>query len=234
MTSRGCPFRCSYCASHVLFSGFLQRAPVDIYDELVHWHRRMGVCNFSFYDDAFLINSPRMAIPLLRMIERFHPDFRFHCPNGIHLRALTPEIARLFKVTGFQTLRFGFETADVRRQWDTGGKVFTEELLQGVSYLREAGYTGPEIGVYCLCGLPGQTAEEVFATVRYVKELGARPIIAEYSPIPQTALWEEAKAASPYPLEKEPLYHNNTLLPCRDVTLDEKTYREIKTFTRTQ
>jgi hypothetical protein len=40
------------------------------------------------------------------------------------------------------------------------------------------------------------------------------PYLAEYSPIPHTPLWEKAVSASPYDLVSEPLFHNNTLLPC--------------------
>ena len=52
------------------------------------------------------------------------------------------------------------------------------------------------------------------ASIRRVRELGATPVLALYSPIPGTALWSEALAASPYDLENEPLYHNNSLFPC--------------------
>ena len=52
------------------------------------------------------------------------------------------------------------------------------------------------------------------ASIRRVKELGATPVLAYYSPIPGTALWPKALAASRYDLEHEPLYHNNSLFPC--------------------
>lgn len=232
MTSRGCPFRCAYCASDRLFPRFVQRTPGEVVDELIHWHNYFNVCDFSFYDDAFLIHPERMALPLLRLLGGLPWEGRFHCPNGMHVRGITAEIARLLRKAGFITLRFGFETADDKRQREMGGKVYREELRQAVAYLQEAGYGGWDIGVYCLCGLPGQTAEEVRETVSFVKSLGVRPIIAEYSPIPGTALWMEAKAASPYPLDEEPLYHNNTLMPCRHVSLSEGAYREIRAAAR--
>ena len=68
--------------------------------------------------------------------------------------------------------------------------------------------------VYLLLGLPHQEDAEVAASIRRVRELGATPVLALYSPIPGTALWPEALAASPYDLEDEPLYHNNSLFPC--------------------
>ncbi len=57
LTSRGCPFRCTYCASALLNHGFRVRNPVRVVDEIEHWHRRHGVVDFAFYDDALLVRS---------------------------------------------------------------------------------------------------------------------------------------------------------------------------------
>ena len=134
--------------------------------------------------------------------------------------------------SGFRTLRFGFETANAPRQTETGGKASTEELRSAVRYLREAGYSRGDIGIYLLCGLPGQSAAEIRDSIETVEACGARPVLAEYSPIPGTRLWPEAVRMSQYPISGEPLFHNNTLLPCADGTLTTETYQELKSRTR--
>jgi len=65
-------------------------------------------------------------------------------------------------------------------------------------------------------GLPGQSVDSVSRTIDFVENAGAVPFLAEYSPLPHTPLWEEAVACSGYDLAGEPLFHNNTLLPCWD------------------
>ena len=167
-------------------------------------------------------------MPLLKEIIQRNLNCRFHCPNGLHLREVNDTIARLLFKAGFVTLRFGFETALPRAQEDTGGKAFNEDLQAAVRSLKRAGYPSPDIGVYLLCGLPGQDAAEIRESIRFVHRCGARPILAEYSPIPGTALWESSLRASPYPLLEEPLFHNNTLLPCRSDTLTLEAYRDLK------
>ena len=139
---------------------------------------------------------------------------RFHCPNGLHLREMSPRLAALMRRAGFRTIRFGFETASAERQEATGGKVTTGELRQAIAYLREAGYESRDIGVYLLCGLPGQEIGEIEQSIDLVRKAGARPLLAEYSPIPGTSLWEDALGQARYDIAAEPLYHNNTLLPC--------------------
>jgi radical SAM superfamily enzyme YgiQ (UPF0313 family) len=232
MTSRGCPFRCSYCASQLLYGRFQRRDPIRVVDEIEYWHTRLGIKHFSFYDDALLIDPSEMAIPLMREIIRRDLPLTFHCPNGLHLREITPELATLIFKARFKTLRFGLETANALRQTTTGGKVDNQEFEDAVGHLQRAGYQAKDIGVYLLCGLPGQPADEVRESILFVQSTGARPIIAEYSPIPGTGLWNEAVASSPYPIADEPLFQNNTLLPCRSEYFTYQMYQDLKLMTR--
>jgi len=230
MTSRGCPFRCVYCASHLLNSAFRRRSPELVAEEIAFWNQQFGISHFSFYDDAFLMNPEEMAIPLLEQIIRRNLSCQFHCPNGLHLRSIDENISRLMFRSGFRTLRFGFETSDPDQQRRTGGKVSNEHLHKAVTCLQKAGYETSDIGLYLLCGLPGQAAQEVEESIRFVLSCGARPVLAEFSPIPGTGLWDQAVQTSPYDLVKEPLYHNNTLLPCRHESFTYNDYRKLKSM----
>jgi len=153
---------------------------------------------------------------------------RFHCPNGLHLREITPDMSRLLFSSGFKTIRFGFETADFRLQKETGGKVANDELKKAVVALKNAGYRTQDIGVYLLCGIPGQKTADVAMSIDFVLACGAKPVLAEYSPIPGTRMWNEAVAASPFDIAHEPLYHNNSLLSCRNEDFTYDAYSLLK------
>ena len=215
LTARGCPFSCVYCASFRLFPGFSRRNPLRVADEIEHWVTQYGTTDFALYDDAFLAENEAHARPILKEIIARELNIRLHFPNGLHIRYITKEIAELMMAAGCKTIRLGLETADADRQKQTGGKVVTEEFMRAAGFLRKAGFTAQEVGVYILAGLPDQEAGEVFNTIQIVQEAGLRAVIAEYSPIPGTALWDRAVAASSFPLADEPLFHNNTLLPCQ-------------------
>ncbi len=173
-----------------------------------------------------------MIIPLLHEVRRRQLPVQFHCPNGLHLRAITPELSSLMYRSGFRTIRFGFETSDLERQYKTGGKVTNEELIEAVTCLKIAGYRSEDIGVYVLCGLPGQSADEVKKSILFVHSIGARPMLTEYSPIPGTDLWDDAVAASHYPIETEPLFQNNSLLPCKSNSFTDRMFNDLKRMTR--
>lgn len=213
LTSRGCPFACDYCASPLLAPRFQRRSPEAVVEELFSWQRRLGLTEVAFYDDALLVDADDHLLVILDELARRGAKFRFHTPNGLHARFITQEMARWLKRAPFATLRLGVETAA------PGGRRLDQKLQEGelepaLRYLQEAGFRQDEIGVYLLLGLPGQEDEKVAASIRRVRELGATPVLALYSPIPGTALWPEALAASPHDLENEPLYHNNSLFPC--------------------
>jgi radical SAM superfamily enzyme YgiQ (UPF0313 family) len=232
-TSRGCPFNCSYCASHIFNDRFCRRNPQKVVDEMQYWQKNFGIKNFTFYDDALLVNPNEMIIPLLKEAKRRNLSCNFHCPNGLHLREINEKISHLLYKSGFKTIRFGFETSDLNRQIETGGKVKNAELRCAVSFLKKAGYHTEDIGIYLLCGLPGQKATEVKESIDFVRECGAKPVLAEYSPIPGTKMWEQAVALSPFDIQSEPLYHNNSLLPCRNNDFSLTDYNELKKSLRT-
>jgi radical SAM superfamily enzyme YgiQ (UPF0313 family) len=213
-TSRGCPFQCTYCASHLLTGTFRRRVPMDVVEEIEHWTVSKGVKDIAFYDDALLVDPERHIVPVLREVLAREIQCRFHSPNGLHCREITFELSDLLLRAGFKTIRLGFETSDEAAQAGTGGKVDNQTFRRAVANLKRAGYDGRQVGVYLLAGLPGQRVEEVVESIAYVREAGARPMIAEYSPIPGTTLFEEARRVSRYDLEREPLFHNNSLLPC--------------------
>jgi hypothetical protein len=97
-------------------------------------------------------------------------------------------------------------------------KVSEGDFERAVTWLLREGFERRDIGAYVLAGLPDQSIESVLESVEFAAAAGANPYIAEYSPIPHTALWERAVVRSAYDLASEPLFHNNTLLPCWEKT----------------
>ncbi len=228
LTSRGCPFQCSYCASNMLFPSFKRRTPENVLKEVLYWHNRFGCLDFVFYDDALLVNAYEYFVPLLKEIIKKNLQLRFHCPNGLHIRFIDEEVARLLYLSGFKTIRLGFEVKDDEWHEREGAKVTESEFIDCVKSLRKAGYRRDDIGVYIMCGLPGQRSHEVLDTAIFVHTCGAKPILVEYSPIPGTEMWKEAVAASPFPIEEEPLFHNNSILCCRKSGWDIDLLRDLK------
>ena len=130
--------------------------------------------------------------------------------------------------SGFKTIRLGFETSNEATQIETGGKVDNQEFGQAINNLKKAGYSTEEIGVYIMVGLPGQRVGEAREAIAFVKETGANPMLVEYSPTPHTPLFEKARKMSHFDIENEPLFHNNSILPCQWEGFTMADYRRLK------
>jgi hypothetical protein len=214
LTSRGCPYQCRYCASHFLDPDLIRRDPEEVLEEILFWHKDYGVRDFAYYDDALLIASDRHLAVLLENLERLHMDLRFHTPNAVHAKEITGDIATLMYKTGFRTIRLGLETSDFSLHRELDNKIAEGDFERGVQNLLKAGFSQNEIGAYIMMGLPGQSVDSVMETINFVANTGAIPFLSDYSPIPHTALWKKAIRHSKFDLASEPLFHNNTLLPC--------------------
>jgi radical SAM superfamily enzyme YgiQ (UPF0313 family) len=213
LTSRGCPLDCTYCASRQLQPTYRRRRPLAAAAELIYWQDRLGLSDAAFYDDALLLGASEHLLVLLEELASCKRTFRFHTPNGLHARLITPEVAGGLKRANLSTLRLGVETTALGEA-RLDAKLQAGELEAALAHLIEAGFTPAQIGVYLLIGLPDQAEAEVAASILRVKELGATPILAQYSPIPGTALWPQALACSRFDLTADPLFQNNSLFPC--------------------
>lgn len=215
LTSTGCPYACDYCASHFLNPTRHCRQPEAILQEIRQWHADYGVADFVLYDDAFLVNAEKHALPFLEMIIQAELPVRFHTPNAIHIREITSKTADLMYKAGFKTLRLGLETGEFSYNRKIDAKVNKAEFESAANHLKKAGFKKDQIGAYLLAGLPGMPIQSVEASIEMVLKNGIKPVLAHYSPVPHTPLWKKAILSSRYDLESDPVYANNAIFPCQ-------------------
>jgi len=213
LTSRGCPLRCSFCASFLLYSGFEQRAVDSVLHELEVLDRMHHAKNIAFYDDALLLDKQKHIIPILEGVVKNKFRLSFHTPNGLHVGEIDYELAVLFKKAGFRTLYLSQETFDETVIEESCPKVAPEDLGRALGYLERAGFGRERIHVYLMVGLPGQSVSGVREGIRNVRDLGARPHLAYFSPIPGTSEWDKIVSKGYLKENADPLLHNKLVFP---------------------
>jgi len=228
LTSRGCPFSCAYCASHFLNPKRMRRSPELVAEEIRYWHRKYGIRDFVFYDDALLADAENHAIPLFEEIVRLNLDICFHTPNAVHIRGISKQVATLMFRANFKTLRLGLETTAFESRRELDRKVTGAEFRRAVSYLKQAGFEKQQVGAYLLAGLPGQSLKSIEDSVRTVRQSGVMPVLAYYTPIPHTEMWPRSVENSRYDLESDPIFTNNAILPCGFETFSWETISYLK------
>lgn len=187
LTARGCPLRCSYCASRLLNPVFWERRPPDILAEIEQRRRVFNSGHFIVFDDALLVNKEERFLPVFsRLAREGKPPMRFHTPNGLHAREIDRESAAVLHGAGFVTLRLGFESLATGILRRSDGKVKRKQMENAVSNLERAGYRRGQLGAYLLFGYPGQDLADMEMALAFVEDLGLVPHLSVFSPVPGT------------------------------------------------
>jgi radical SAM superfamily enzyme YgiQ (UPF0313 family) len=204
------------------------RSPQSLLAEIVFWHRRYDIIQFTYYDDALLVQAENHMLPILEGIIRSGIRVRFHTPNAVHVREISREMARMMFKAGFETIRLGIETTDFGDSRTMDAKVTADEFNNGVEILKASGFRKDQIGAYLLVGLPRQSMASVRNSIRFVTASGIVPIMAYYSPIPRTPMWQSAVESSRYDLESDPIFSNNAIWPCSREPFSWQVVSEMK------
>ncbi|MBN1492628.1 MAG: radical SAM protein [Candidatus Omnitrophica bacterium] len=232
ITSVGCPLRCDYCASHLLQSVFKQR-PVDVViNEIKYYKETFNIKDIAFYDDALLINPETHIKPILRKIIDQRLSINFHTPNGLHVRAIDDDMASLLFEAGFKTLRLSFESSNLERQKDSSYKVTNDEFSRVIDALKRAGFTKDEMGVYMMIGLPGQSLDEITASIEFICSHTIPIRTVQYSPIPGTKYYDRALRECQFS-DSDPLLHNKSAFPLALNAQGYAAYQTLKEHIKT-
>ena len=168
-TTRGCVMRCTFCSESVYWKRWRARDPDDVISEIEALVARWNVRQFVF-GDSLLNGTPAWLERFAqRCVERqLGVTFLFAYMRPTRLPRAT--LALLY-AAGFRVLGFGMETASqalldrMKKGTDVDeAKQIYEDCLD----------VGLHINLSVLCGIPGETVEDVMASVRFVQELRSR------------------------------------------------------------
>jgi radical SAM superfamily enzyme YgiQ (UPF0313 family) len=224
--SDGCPFNCSYCSVPKVYGSFKARPLEKALAEL-ELMIKLNVKNIAFYDDALLYKSNDVLVPFLNEAIERGINVNLHTPNALSARFLTDELAKLMIRAGFKTFYIGLESASEQWQQQTGSKVSCQEFAAAVENLKSAGADPNDITAYQILGHPKMDIQQLEESMRFVRSLGVRGMLADFSPIPGTP---DGDACSQWVDMSEPLMHNKTAFTIIRVGFDEA--NRLKDFQR--
>lgn len=227
MTSRGCPLKCTFCASALVSGAYRWRSPEKVVEELDYYHNDLKINEFAFYDDALLTNHRNHLSRILDDIVKRNWNVTFHVPNGLQCKMLDENVARQMLRAGFKTLRLSYESGNPDRQKDMSKKVNDETFVRAVNHLYRAGYHVGDLDAYVMMALPGQSIEEVLWSMGFVHAQGVKIRLAAFSPIPGTVEWSRAIHDHALPAGVDPLFTNNSIVPIKPEGATYHTFERI-------
>ncbi len=190
ITSRGCPFPCTFCAARALTGRVIRyRSAENVLEEIALLHDRYGVGEFHIEDDNFTWKR-EYVIAFCRKIIELNLDLAFALPNGIRLDSLDREVLTLMEGAGFYSLAVGIESGS-DRVLKLMKKNLTREVIRNKIELIKA-CTHIRVSGFFLIGYPGETEAEIRETISFSRQL---PLdLASFlitMPLPGSPLWDD-------------------------------------------
>ena len=230
LTSRGCPFHCSYCAGPKLNPEFEQRSVERVMNEIESTYQHFGTRHFAFYDDALLMNRDDHILPLFRTLLKKKLPVYFHMPNGLHIREIDEKVAEIFFRAGVQSIYLSQESFSSSILRKSGGKVEKNDLKNALMLLEKAGFLRKRLNVYLLCGLPGQSITRLKEDILTVHHLGGRVRLSYFSPVPGTKEWDRLRKSGVIQKDFDPLISNKVAFPYLGGGISGSDFEELMRF----
>lgn len=188
ISSRGCPYNCSYCDRSVFSRGFRFNSPDYITDHLAMLHKDFGIRHVFFYDDLFTFDRKRVA-EFCELKERKRIPVTYNCIA--RLEHVDDELLRLLKRSGCWQVNFGIESGDPevlkkhRKFYDL------DEVQRKLSMVRKAGM---RVKGLFMIGLPGETEETIRRTIDYALQLPLDEVnVTKFTPFPGAPIYRDIR-----------------------------------------
>ncbi len=191
MTSRGCPYRCTFCSQSIMPIKWRSRSAESVLAEWRHLVEDLGAEEIGVLDDSANIRVKRLQEIAHLLIENKLNHVPWIFVNGIRANLASKELLGLLKEAGLHRTAFGVETGDEEILLSIDKKVDHDTIRQAFKNAKEVGL---ETIAFMIIGLPGETRETMQKTIDFAIELD--PLIANFSmmtPYPGTKVYEIVK-----------------------------------------
>jgi len=186
MTSRGCPFRCTYCTSHMTFGKtFRFHSAKRVLEEMVILKDKYKADTIQFYDETFTLNRNRV-IQLCDEIKRNKIKIAWACFTRVNL--VDEELLKKMRSAGCYQIFYGVEAATQRLLNVIKKDITLEQIANAFKWSKLAGI---ETLASFMIGLPTETKEEALKTIDLAIKINAD--YAQWqktTPFPGTELYD--------------------------------------------
>ena len=187
ISSRGCPYQCSYCDRSVFRSSFRFNSAEYLYEHLRYLKTHWGIRHINFYDDQFTFRRQRV-VDFCTMMTDKPLHMTFNC--AVRAEHVDYELLKLMKAAGCWMVSMGIETGDPELLAQHRQNSDLELLAERIRDTKRAGIRTKGL---LMMGLPGETEQSIQRSMAYVASLPIDDFnLAKFTPFPGSPIYEQA------------------------------------------
>jgi anaerobic magnesium-protoporphyrin IX monomethyl ester cyclase len=193
ISSRGCPYDCSFCSSSLHWKRFRYFSPEYTANEIERMRELHDPKEFYFFDDLFIANRKRFRAICEKFRERgLHNGIMFRSYARVDL--VDEELAELFEEFNFVFIDFGFESNSQKVLDYFRKRNVTPEINQrAIDILAKRRVS---IGANIIMGSPHENDADLDESIKFIernRDRIDRVSMGPLFPLPGTPIWTEAK-----------------------------------------
>jgi|ETNmetMinimDraft_26_1059896.scaffolds.fasta_scaffold26276_1 radical SAM superfamily enzyme YgiQ (UPF0313 family) len=188
MASRGCPYHCTFCASHTVHGRTPRwRSFQNVTDEIYWLNATYGVRKFYLIDDNYVPSTK--AVELFNMLSEIDIEGFEIVIQNMSINATDHKIIDAIVKAGINNIAFAIESGSVVTQKRIKKNVKLNKAHDLVRYSQSKGLN---VRIFYIIGFPRETVADMEETFQYAKSLGADwSTFSVASPIPGTEMYSE-------------------------------------------
>jgi len=186
ISSRGCPYACSYCDRSVFMRTFRYNSADYMYAHLKYLKKRFGIRHLNFYDDQFTFNRKRID-DFTRMLIDQPLGMTFNC--AARAEHIDLDLLRQMKAAGCWMISLGIETGDEDLLAQHRQNPNLQLLAEKIRLIKQAGI---RVKGLLMMGLPGETEASIKKSMDYVFSLPIDDFnLAKFTPFPGSPIYKK-------------------------------------------
>lgn len=208
LSSRGCPFSCSFCSPAIRNSfgkSFRAQSPERVVNEMHYLIKNFDVNCILFEDDIFTCDKERVQ-QICEQIIRKKLKIKWAAQTRVDF--LDSKLLSIMKRAGCSCITLGVESGSNELLKRVGKKITRQQIEKVVL---EAKKLGINLNLNFIFGFPGETLSQAKSTLAFAKKLNPLFVHFHYlTPYPGTKIYEEYKSHGNLPTEN--LFHHEAFI----------------------
>lgn len=183
-TSRGCPFRCTFCYMNIYRRKTRFRTAKNVTDEIKLNMDNYGISKFYFNDDSFGVNR-KFLKDFSEIVKKEKLEIKWSCMT--HEKIVNPENLRLMKEAGCDSIHIGIESGSDRILSLLRKKTTVDRIIKKCKLITDFGI---KVKAFFMFGIPSEREEDLRKSISLVEQIKPyEAILQVYVPYPKTELW---------------------------------------------